>query len=82
MGVLDDRRIRRYYVDGDSNPPAILPVYPNDEDYAYGHERLSGARQALIKLLEERARDIRRQLIAVRRLRVDDFDPEPSRVKP
>lgn len=76
-----ERRIRRYYVDGDSKPPEIRAVYPNDEDYGYAYERLSGARAALVKILEDRAREVRRQLIAVRRLRVDDFDPKPECVR-
>ncbi|MCX4547269.1 hypothetical protein [Streptomyces sp. NBC_01500] len=69
-----DRTVRRYYVDAESNPPAIRKVYPGTEDYDYGHTKLSDARAVLIKILTERAQEIRLQLIHVRQLRVQDFD--------
>lgn len=73
-----DRHIRRYFVDAESNPPHIRKVYPGQEDWEYAHTKLSDARNVLIKILSERAHEIRLQLQRVRRLRVQDFDREEA----
>lgn len=73
-----DRRIRRYYVDAESKPPHIRKVYPGTEDYDYAHTKLTDARAALVKILQDRVNEIREQLKHVRGLTVSDFDRQEA----